>query len=95
MGQLPGVELFCDPLGKRQGGVLSIRLARMDCESAAQWLGERGAAGARGVHCSPLAHRTQGTLETGTVRLSFSAFNTPKEVDRFAELLETMIRKGV
>jgi selenocysteine lyase/cysteine desulfurase len=48
-----------------------------------------------GVHCSPLAHRTQGTLETGTVRLSFSAFNTPKEVDRFAELLETMIRKGV
>ena len=95
MGQLPGVELFCDPLGKRQGGVLSIRLARMDCESAAQWLGERGAAVRAGVHCSPLAHRTQGTLETGTVRLSFSAFNTPKEVDRFAELLETMIRKGV
>lgn len=95
LGQLPGVELFCDPLGKRQGGVLSIRLARMDCESAAQWLGERGAAVRAGVHCSPLAHRTQGTLETGTVRLSFSAFNTPKEVDRFAELLETMIRKGV
>lgn len=94
LGQLPGVELFCDPLGTNQGGVLSLRLARVDCEAAAEWLGERGAAVRAGLHCAPLAHRMQGTLETGTVRLSFSAFNTPKEVDRFAELLETLIRKG-
>lgn len=94
LGQLPGVVLFYDPLGQNQGGVLSLRLARMDCEEAAQWLGDHGAAVRAGVHCSPLAHRTQGTLETGTVRLSFSAFNTPKEVDRFAQLLETLIRKG-
>lgn len=95
LGRLSGVELFCDPPGTNQGGVLSLRLARIDCEAAAQWLGEHGAAVRAGLHCSPLAHRTQGTLDTGTVRLSFSAFNTPKEVDRFAELLETLIRKGV
>ena len=29
-----------------------------------------------GLHCAPVAHRTAGTLETGTVRASVSAFNT-------------------
>lgn len=94
LGQLPGVELFCDPTGENQGGVLSFRLARTDCETAAEWLGAKGVAVRAGLHCAPLAHRTQGTLDTGTVRASFSAFNTPGEVDRFAELLETLIRKG-
>lgn len=94
LGQLPGVELFFDHLGKNQGGVISFRLARMDCEEAAQWLGEHGVAVRAGVHCAPLAHRSAGTLDTGTIRASFSAFNTPREVDRFAERLETLIRRG-
>lgn len=93
--RLPGVELYHDPFRRNQTGVVSFRLGQMDCETVAEWLGERGVAVRAGVHCAPLAHRTQGTLDTGTVRLSFSAFNTPKEVDRFAELLETLIRKGV
>lgn len=94
LGQLPGVELFHDPLRKGQTGVVSFRLARMDCETAAEWLGERGAAVRAGLHCAPFAHRSQGTLDTGTVRVSFSAFNTPKEVERFGKMLETLIRKG-
>lgn len=94
LGQLPGVELFHDPLRKGQTGVVSFRLARMDCETAAEWLGERGAAVRAGLHCAPFAHRSQGTLDTGTVRVSFSAFNTPKEVECFGKMLETLIRKG-
>lgn len=94
LGQLPGVELFHDPLRKGQTGVVSFRLARMDCETAAEWLGERGVAVRAGLHCAPFAHRSQGTLDTGTVRVSFSAFNTPKEVERFGKMLETLIRKG-
>lgn len=73
---------------------MSFRLARTDCEAAAEWLGARGVAVRAGVHCAPLAHRTQGTLDTGTVRASFSAFNTVNEVDRFAGILETLIRKS-
>lgn len=94
LAQIPGVELFLDPLGKKQGGVISFRLAQMDCEDAAQWLGEHGVAVRAGVHCAPLAHRSAGTLDTGTIRASFSAFNTPSEVDRFAQRLETLIRRG-
>lgn len=92
--QLPGVEVFGDPMGVSQGGVLSFRMARTDCETVAGWLGEHGVAVRSGLHCAPLAHRTGGTLDTGTVRLSFSAFNTGKEVDRFGEKLGVLARKG-
>ena len=38
-----------------------------------------------GLHCAPLAHQSAGTLEAGTVRASVSAFNTPREVERFTQ----------
>ena len=41
----------------------------------------------------PLAHRTAGTLDTGTVRVSFSAFNTPQEADRLAEAVGDILRR--
>ena len=50
-------------------------------------LAERGIAVRAGLHCAPLAHRTAGTLDTGTVRVSFSAFNTPREVDMLVRAL--------
>lgn len=34
-----------------------------------------------GLHCAPLAHKTLGTFEQGTVRFSFGMFNTSEEVD--------------
>ena len=34
-----------------------------------------------GLHCSPLAHETLGTLGRGTVRFSFGYHNTEEEVD--------------
>ena len=45
-----------------------------------------------GLHCAPLAHRTAGTLDTGTVRCSFSAFNTAAQVEEFARLLGQTLR---
>lgn len=40
---------------------------------------------APGLHCAPLAHRTAGTEETGTVRLSFSFYSTPGQAEQAAE----------
>ena len=34
-------------------------------------LGQRGIAVRAGLHCAPLAHESAGTLDTGTVRISF------------------------
>ena len=37
----------------------------------AQKLADRGIAVRAGLHCAPLAHESAGTLESGTVRISF------------------------
>lgn len=68
-----------------QTGVVSLRLGGIDCETAAERLGERGIAVRAGLHCAPLAHRTAGTLETGTIRISMSPFSTERDVSRAAE----------
>jgi selenocysteine lyase/cysteine desulfurase len=68
-----------------QTGVVSLRLCGIDCETAAERLGERGIAVRAGLHCAPLAHRTAGTLETGTIRISMSPFSTERDVAWAAE----------
>lgn len=94
LGQLPGVELFCPARPETQTGVLSMRLHGRDCEEVGAWLGERGVAVRSGLHCAPLAHETGGSLDTGTVRISFSAFNTATEVERLARLVAQLVRQG-
>lgn len=78
LAELPGVEVFAGP---SQTGVVSFRAAGMDCEELGEALAARGIALRAGLHCAPLAHRTAGTLETGTVRFSPSVFNRRQEVD--------------
>ena len=56
--------------GEHQAGTVSF-VPEMGCEEAAQWLARRGIAGRAGLHCAPFAHESAGTLNTGTVRVSF------------------------
>ena len=57
-------------------------------------LAARGIAVRAGLHCAPVAHRTAGTLETGTVRLSLSPFNTDAEIARAARVFHEILRAG-
>ena len=43
----------------------------MDCEELSNELAKRNIAVRAGLHCAPLAHKSAGTLATGTVRISF------------------------
>ena len=79
--------------GRPQSGVVSFRTEGMDCEEAAQRLAAEGIAVRAGLHCAPRAHRSAGTLGCGTLRVSFSAFNTPAEVMRFAAICNRMFSK--
>ena len=89
---IDGVELFCDRDFAHETGVLSFRVRDRDCEEMGERLAAQGAAVRAGLHCAPLAHRTAGTLETGTVRLSTSVFNTPREVEAFAAMVRAAVR---
>ena len=56
--------------GEHQAGTLSF-VPTEDCQTAADKFAKRGIALRAGLHCAPLAHESAGTLESGTVRLSF------------------------
>ena len=84
---LPRLYLYT---GENQSGVLSFTVEHMDCEEAAALLGKHGAAVRAGLHCAPLAHKSAGTGESGTIRASFSAFNTPTEVRALARLCKKL-----
>ena len=87
LADIPGVEPFRTSSPEVQAGVLSFRVAGRDCEERGDALGSRGIALRAGLHCAPLAHETAGTLETGTLRASVSAFNTRREIDKFLQTL--------
>lgn len=87
---LPEVELYASEVPELQTGVLSFRVTGEDPELTAQKLSARGIAVRAGLHCAPLAHDT--VRSEGTVRLSFSAFNTLAEVRRFAAVLQENLK---
>ena len=62
-----GIAVFS---GEHQSGTLSFLLGS-DSQETAQALAQAGIAVRGGLHCAPLAHESAGTLETGTVRISF------------------------
>lgn len=63
-----GFQVF---MGENQSGTISFLKENEDCEAIAHRLSEKGIAVRAGLHCAPLAHESAGTLETGTVRISF------------------------
>ena len=89
---VPGVRVFSQPGLHAQTGVLSFTVEGMEAERVGAALAEREIAVRAGLHCAPLAHRSAGTEEGGTVRLSFSDFNTQEEVRRFLEAMEGLPR---
>jgi len=46
-----------------------------------------------GLHCAPSAHQTLGTFPRGTVRFSFSHFNTSKDVDYALNAINKIIKE--
>lgn len=92
LSAIPGVTVYAAGDPAAQAGVLSFRIDSLDCEEIGQRLGERDIAVRAGLHCAPYAHRSAGTEKSGTVRVSFSDFNTSKEVEILAREVERLAR---
>ena len=87
------LELFYAD-GELQTGVLSLRCKSIDCEYMASELAARGVCVRSGLHCAPLAHESAGTLDTGTVRLSFSPFTTAEETVMASRHIKSLCKRG-
>ena len=74
-----GMKVFSGP---HQASAVSF-LPGMDTEEAAQLLAQQGICVRAGLHCAPCAHESAGTLETGTVRVSFGYDSSDAQTDAF------------
>ena len=90
---IEGLRLFHAPGDGVQAGVLSVLPESLDCEALGEALNEYGVCVRTGLHCAPLAHKSAGTLTTGTVRFSVSPFNTRAQIDRAGEICGEILRK--
>ena len=88
--RIPGVTVYRG--GQGQSGLFSLTVDGLDCEIVGEELAKRDVAVRAGLHCAPLAHRSAGTADTGTVRFSFSAFNRKDQVDRAALTLRQIVK---
>lgn len=75
--------------GAHQCGTVSF-VPEMDCEELAHRLGKRGIAVRAGLHCAPLAHESAGTLDTGTVRVSFGYNGSDNQTACLLRVLEDL-----
>ena len=77
--------------GDHQGGTVSF-VPEGDCEEFAEGLARRGIAVRAGLHCAPLAHESAGTLDTGTVRVSFGHDATWGQTERLLKAVSAVRR---
>ena len=93
--QIDGIQVFYEEGFANQTGVVSFIAEGYDCEILGDMLAKNGVAVRAGLHCAPLAHRTVGTLKTGTIRLSPSVFNNKEQIGQCAEILSHLLREKV
>ena len=72
-------------------GIISFTHESLSPATLAEMLDEMGVAVRSGYHCAPLAHKTIGSIKTGTVRISLGASNTQEECDAFLERLDKIL----
>ncbi len=73
------VELYTPTKGSGTG-ILSFIIKGIEPEITAERLAKYDIAVRAGLHCAPEAHRSAGTLQTGTVRVSVSVFTTRRDI---------------
>lgn len=77
---------------KKRAPVISINIGDLDSGEISFLLdSEYDIATRPGIHCSPLAHKTLGSLKQGAVRFSIGYFNTKKEIDTTIDALKNIV----
>lgn len=93
LSHIKGVKVYGPSDLFRRTGIISINLENRDSAEVANLLDERYDIAVRGgLHCSPLAHGTIGTLNQGTVRFSYSIYNHLDEVKSCIKAIEEISR---
>lgn len=85
---IPGLIIYGPDSASFRTGVVAFNFNNIAPEEVTYVLDEVYEIMARsGLHCAPQAHRAIGTVEGGTVRVSFGYFNTREEIDTLISAL--------
>jgi selenocysteine lyase/cysteine desulfurase len=68
--------------------VLSFNVKNKQCDEVAEHLAKANIAVRAGLHCAPTAHKTLGTEEKGTVRVSTGILNNEAQIDCFLSVIK-------
>ena len=81
--EIDGVRLY----GDTHGSNVSFTLDGHTPDEIGEYLSNHGISVRCGYHCAPAAHRTLGSFDRGSVRVSFSYMNNLREVEQFLHIL--------
>ncbi len=96
LGELDAIQIYGPRASEKQVGVVSRNIAHRQPEDVGYVLDEvYGIMVRTGLHCAPCAHRTIGTIDRGTLRISLGYFNTEDEIDHTVQALKQVARRGV
>lgn len=84
--EISGVTLY----GESVGSVVSFTVDGCSPAEVGAYLASRGICVRTGYHCAPLAHRTVGSFENGSVRVSVSYTNRMTEIDRLMKAVRDL-----
>lgn len=83
------IKIYGPQDSKKQAAVISINIGEEDSSEVSYVLDKVFDIAVRsGLHCAPLAHKTIGTFEQGTVRFSLGYFTTKEDVKKAVEALK-------
>ena len=90
--EIEGVRIAGKKTVEGRLGVVSIDFEGFDNSIVSFYLSSKYKIMTRvGMHCAPRAHKTLKTFPQGTVRFSFSHFNTKEEVDVCIDSIKTIL----
>ena len=94
LGSIPDAVIYSEyPTDGKSVPTLSFNIKGRASTETADFLASKGIAVRAGLHCAPMAHRRLGTLESGTVRICCSVFNSASDIDALLTALKNYSRR--
>lgn len=78
---------------KFEGSTLLFNIDGFSAEAISSTLSENNICTRAGFHCSPLAHASLGTQNSGAVRISFGIFNTQADINKLLSAVSKVVHK--
>ena len=88
LSEISGIRLY-----KAGIGLLSFNYIDIPSSAFSSLLNERGICVRGGLHCAPSIHKRLGTIDQGTVRVSYSYLNKMSDPDRLYKTVKSIIKE--